>query len=460
MTIMGWRLAGLVGAVLLGAGGAAAQQPAPVTVELPYESFTLANGLRVLVHEDHSAPLVAVNVWYHVGSRNERPGRTGFAHLFEHLMFEGSANVPEGQIDQLVLTAGGSTPNGTTSQDRTNYFQVVPSSGLELLLWLESDRMGWLLPTMTQEKLDAQRDVVKNERRENYENRPYGLAYPTLLANLFPPTHPYSWPAIGSMEDLAAASMADVQDFFRTYYAPNNASLAIAGAVDPAAVRVLVERYFGEIPAGPPVPPVAAQPVRLEGDRYVTLEDRVRLPRLYMVWHTPASYAPGDAALDVAAAILGGGKASRLFASLVYDRQVAQDVQAFQSSQTLGSTFSVIATARPGTTLDELQRSVREELGRIAAAGVEDRELERATNAIETSFVDDLQRVVGKADRLNHYLFHTGDPGYAARDLARYRTVTAADVQAAVATYLAGAPAVVLSVVPEGQAQLAATEAP
>lgn len=439
----------------------ASQERARATVDLPFVTFTLPNGLRVIVHEDRSVPLVAVNIWYHVGSKDERPGRTGFAHLFEHVMFEGSANVAEGQFDELLEAAGGNN-NGSTSVDRTNYWETVPSSALELALWLEADRMGWLLPAMTQEKLDGQREVVKNERRQSYENRPYGLAWERILAELYPPGHPYRHPTIGSMADLDAATLEDVKDFFRTYYAPNNASLAIAGDVDADSVRVLVERYFGEIPPGPPVPRVEAPPARLESTRHLVMEDRVQLPRLYMAWHTPSSFEEGDAEMDVAASILADGKVSRLYRKLVYEEQLAQDVSAFQESKLLGSTFYVVVTARPGVGLARLEAAVRAELEAIATQGIEPRELERAKNKIETAYVDALQRVGGfggKADRLNQYLFYAGDPGYVEEDLERYRRLTPSAVQEAVRRHLVDAPAVVLSVVPEGRQELAAKEA-
>ncbi len=424
-------------------------------LELPYETFTLANGLQVIVHEDHRVPLVAVNLWYRVGSMNERPGRTGFAHLFEHLMFEGSAHAPKGTFDELLESVGGIN-NGSTTTDRTNYYAMVPASALELALWLESDRMGWLLPAMTQEKLDAQRDVVKNERRQSYENRPYGLAFETILAALYPPDHPYHWPVIGSMADLDAASLEDVEEFFRAYYAPNNASLVIAGAVDAGAVRPLVERYFDGIPSGPEAPAVSGREVRLDADRVRVLEDAVELPRLYMAWHSPAFFAEGDAALDLAGSILSDGKVSRLHRSLVYERRIAQDVQAFQNSGKLGSSFFVIVTARPGISLGELEREVRRTLESVASDGVETRELERARNQLETEFVDGLQEMIEKADRLNLYAYYTGDPGYVAEDLARYRRLEPADVMDAVRRYLVEAPAVVLSVVPRGRRDLAA----
>ena len=447
----------LAGAALVLAAPLAAQET-QMELSLPYSEFTLDNGLHVLVHEDHSVPIASVNVWYRVGSANELVGRTGFAHLFEHLMFEGSANVPEGEFDNLLESAGGIN-NGSTNSDRTNYWETVPANALELALWLEADRMGGLLEAMTQEKLDAQRSVVQNERRQSYENRPYGLAWETILAELYPPSHPYSWPTIGSMVDLDAASLEDVSNFFRTYYAPNNAILAVAGDVTVDQVRAMVERHFSHIGRGPAIPAIQASDAALDADRRRVLEDDVTLPRLYMAWHSPGYFQPGDAEMDVLASVLADGKTSRLYRRLVYDRQTAQDVSAFQSSGQLGSSFWIIVTARPGVDLDEMETAVREEVARLAAEGPSQRELERSVNGIETGFVDALQTVGGfggKADRLNLYEFYVGDPGYVERDLARYSAITTGALRAHAQRYLDGKSSVILSVVPRGERGLAA----
>lgn len=453
------RVAACLAILGIAAPGLAAQQDGGrVDVHIPYTQFTLQNGLNVIIHRDRALPVASVNVWYHVGSKNEKPGRTGFAHLFEHVMFEGSANVPEGDFDNLLEAAGG-VNNGSTSNDRTNYWENVPSSALELALWLEADRMGFLLETMTQEKLDIQRDVVKNERRQGVDNQPYGLAWETVYAALYPPDHPYHWPVIGSMEDLSAATLDDVKDFFRTYYAPNNASLAIAGDVNETQVRRLVEKYFGDIPAGPPIPAVTAPDPTLAADRKLVLEDAVQLPRLYVAWHSPKGYTDEDAVLDVLASVLTEGKNSRLHKRLVYDEQVAQDVSAFQDGNELGGTFWIIATAKPDVPLEGLARAIREELDGLVAGGVTAQELQRAVNGVETSFVRSLERVGGfggKADRLNEYHFSVGTPGWVRHDLARYQRVTEAAVTGAAAQWLAGKPAVWLSVVPSGRVELAA----
>lgn len=426
-------------------------------IRLPYELITLDNGLRVIVHEDRRAPLVCVNVWYHVGSKEEVPGRTGFAHLFEHLMFTGSEHVPEGRFDVMLEEIGG-TNNGSTSTDRTNYWELLPSNGLDLALWLEADRMGGLLPAITGAQLEAQRDVVRNERRQSYENRPYGLASETLLAALYPDGHPYSWPVIGSMADIGAATLDDVHAFCRQYYTPNNASIAIAGDVDAAHVRSVVEQYFADIPAGAAVPRPASSPVSLETTNRIVMENDVSLARLYIAWHSPAVFADGDAALDTAAAIIAHGRASRLHRSLVYEKQLAQAVSAWQDSAVLGSTFRIVVTARPGVSLSVIEPIVRAELEAMAN-GVGSRELERARNGIETGFVDSLQNVGGfggRADQLNTYLFHTGEPDYAAADLRRYLELTTADVERHVREHLLR-PTVVLSVVPLGRSDLAAS---
>jgi zinc protease len=428
-----------------------------MTITLPCELFTLDNGLRVIVHEDRRTPLVCVNLWYHVGSKDETPGRTGFAHLFEHLMFEGSEHAPAGLFDQLLEEHGGIN-NGSTSPDRTNYWEVLPSSAMDLALWLEADRMGGLLPAITAAQLEAQRGVVQNERRQSYENRPYGLASETLLALLYPPGHPYSWPVIGSMADITAATLEDVHRFCTTYYTPRNATLSIAGDVPAAHVRERVEHWFGDIPPGTDVAHVSAAPVRMNGERRGVLEDEVQLPRLYMAWHSPAAFAAGDAALDIAAAVLAHGRAARLYRTLVYERQVAQSVAAYQGSALLGSTFRVVVTARPGVSLADMEEAVRAELDSIARDGVTQRELERALNGNETSFIDSLQNVGGfggRADQLNLYHFHTGEPDFFGEDLMRYQRLTPDDVGAAVRQYLQ-ASAAVLSVVPAGRGDLAA----
>ena len=433
--------------ILAASIGLGAQRP---TLSVPHTQFTLANGLNVILHRDASVPVVALNLWYHVGSGHERVGRTGFAHLFEHVMFEGSMHVPEGSFDSW-LEAAGANNNGSTTVDRTNYYIDLPSNALDLALFLESDRMGYLLDDKAPDKINGQRDVVKNEKRQSVDNQPYGQAFIELPAMLYPAAHPYSWSTIGSMEDLTAASFEDVARFFRTYYVPNNASLVIAGDIDIDATRKLVEKWFSEIPRGKPVPGLAPPTPVLDGVKRKTITDRVQLPRLYMGWHTPSFMKPGDAALDIVANLLAGGKNSRLYRRLVYDLQIAQDVSAFQQSQALGSNFFVITTARPGQSLDKLQAVIDEELDKLRAAAPEAREMTRALNQFEANFFRGMERVggfSGKADRLNSYYMATRNPDYFEQDLARYRAVTTADVKAAVDQYLPKDRRVELSVVP------------
>jgi zinc protease len=429
-----------------------AQVPERLTV--PFTQFTLPNGLRVVLHEDRSVPVVSVNVWYHVGSGREKPGRTGFAHLFEHLMFEGSGHVKEGDFDNLLEGAGGEN-NGSTDLDRTNYYITVPSSALELALFLESDRMGYLLEAMSPAKVDGQRDVVKNERRQGVENQPYGQAFLTLYKMLFPEGHPYSWPTIGYMEDLTAASYDDVTDFFKRYYGPNNATLVVAGDIEIQAARALVEKWFSDVKRGPDVAALDAAPVRLAKVEAQTITDRVQLPRLYLAWVTPPEFAPGDAELAVVADVLAGGKSSRLYKRLVYDLQIAQNVFAFQQSSALNSGFAIVATARPGHTLDEIRKVVDEELDALRKAPPSQRELERSLNGIEAEFYGAIERVHGfggRADQLNAYVTATGNPDYFAEDLARYQALSVSDLQAAILTWLPADRRVELSVVPAAPA--------
>jgi len=435
--------------------GLTAQAAAPLRV--PYETFTLPNGLQVIVHEDHSVPVVSVNIWYHVGSGDERAGRTGFAHLFEHIMFMGSQHVPTGEFDKLLEAAGGDN-NGSTTEDRTNYFEDAPANALPLMLWLDSDRMGFLVPEITAEKVDLQRGVVQNERRQSYENRPYGLAEENILKRLYPATHPYSWPVIGSMVDLSAATLEDVRNFFRTYYTPNNATLSIAGDVTPGDARQLAQKYFGDIPKGPTVTRPTPPPVLLTADVYATLEDRVQTPRVYNAWHTQKAFAPDDAGLDVLANVLAGGRSSRLYRRLVYELQIASDVVAFQDGSRLDGKFELWVTARPGHNLGELQRVVDEEVRKVADAAPTLREVQRAQNTFEAQFLSRMERVGsfgGKADQLSFYAYFVGTPDYFQRDLDRYLKVTPADVQRIARTYLTSAHRVVLSVVPQGKPELA-----
>ena len=420
------------------------------SIDLPFTKHTLANGLDVIVHEAHQVPIVAVNLWYHVGSKNERPGRTGFAHLFEHLMFEGSEHCVGGYFPPLQRA--GALLNGSTNTDRTNYWEVVPTSALDLALWMESDRMGYLLPAVTPERFETQRDVVLNERRQNYENRPYGMAMIAIASTLFPPDHPYHWVTIGAADDIRQMQLEEVQEFFRTYYHPANASLALAGDIDAATAFQLAERYFGQLPPGPTPPHIDAA-AGLARERRLLLEDRVELPRVYMAWHSPAMFATGDAELDLFADLLANGKTSRLYRRLVYERRIAVDVSAFQSSRELASFFLIAATATPGLSLTELAAGVDAELQTLFESGPSDSEMERAAAQIEAHFLYRLQTVGGfggKSDQLNAYNVFRRDPAFFSRDLARYQEATAEDVRTAATSYLRFDRRIILSVVPRG----------
>lgn len=425
----------------------AAAQSVP---RIKVEKYTLSNGLEVILHEDHTTPIVAVNTWYHVGSGDEKVGRTGFAHLFEHLMFMGSQHVPTGQFDQMLEAAGGNN-NGSTTEDRTNYYETVPSNALALALYLDSDRMGYLLPALDSAKVDIQRDVVKNERRQRVDNVPYGKAWETILSTLYPKDHPYSWPVIGSMADLSAASLSDVKNFFRTYYAPNNATLTIVGDFNPDSARALVGRYFGDIPRGPALP-ARPQPaaVAVARDTFTVLQDRVQLPRVYYTWPTVKTFTRDDAPLTVLASVLADGKNSRLYKKLVYDLQVAQDVNAVQNGSRLAGVFQITVTARPGQSPARIDSLVRAELANVERDGITARELARVQNSTRSSYLAQLASDYATGDLLNMYNYFVGTPDYVQQDVARYDAVTRADVQRAARTYLEK-PKVVLTVVPEGE---------
>jgi zinc protease len=426
-------------------------------MNIPYSRQTLDNGLDVLIHEDHGCPIVAVNLWYHVGSKNETPGRTGFAHLFEHLMFEGSQHYDKGYFHPLQ--EAGALLNGSTNADRTNYWEVVPRNALELALWMESDRMGYLLPALTDAKFENQREVVLNERRQNYENRPYGFAGMAVMAALYPPDHPYHWMTFGTADDIRAAHIDDVRAFFQTYYRPRNASLALAGDVDADEAIDLATRYFGELDAGNDPPPVDAPAVApFRNDKRLLLEDRVELPRLYLSWHSPSIFATDDAELDLVAEILASGKTSRLYRTLVYQNRVATEVAASQSSRELGGYFQIIVTAAPGRTLDELERAISDAIQSLIDTGPTVNEMERCQAQAEANFVFRLQTVGGfggKSDQLNAYNVFVGDPGFFDRDLDRYRRVTGDSVQRVAREWLQPERRLLLSVVPRGRSALA-----
>jgi predicted Zn-dependent peptidase len=428
--------------------GAAAEVPAP---RIPYERYTLPNGLQVILAEDHSVPFVWTNVWYYVGSKDETPGRSGFAHLFEHLMFQGSEHSNTDYFKPLQKV--GATINGTTNLDRTNYFEGVPAEQLPLALWLESDRMGFLLPALDQSKLDNQKAVVRNERRQRYDNVPYGQAWPLLLENVFPAGHPYHIATIGKHEEIEAASLDDVKAFFQKWYVPSNGSLVVCGDFDPKTARKLVERYFGDLPTVPrPEHAPAPAPVVLAAEKVVTATDDVPFEKVWIAWPSAAVYAQGDAELDVLSHALAGGKDSRLYRKLVQELQVAQDVEATQQSLTLQSMYTLEATVAPGHTGEEVLAALDAVLADVREKGVTADEVSTARTVYEVGFHGSLATTQGKADRLNAYAFGRGEPDWVAQDLARYAVVTPEAVQAATRTWLPADKRIVLRIQPEAVA--------
>jgi zinc protease len=409
-------------------------QSKTVLPKINYKQYQLKNGLRVVLHQDDSTPIVSVNVFYHVGSKNESPGKTGFAHLFEHMMFQGSKNF---EVDYLsALSETGASVNGTTNEDRTYYYETVPSNFLELALYLEADRMGNLLDAMTQEKLDNQRDVVKNERRQRVDNQPGGTAFERIGELMYPKGHPYNWSVIGSMEDLSAASMEDVKSFFRTYYVPNNAVLVLAGKFDEKQARSWIEKYFGPIAKGTDINrPNAPQPA-LSGEVRKVYEDTVPLPRLYMVWHSVPQNTPDEAALDMLSSILSAGRGSRLQSNLNFGKELVQQIFASNQTNEMAGLFQVSATARPGKSLDEIEKEINAELERIKTAPPTSEEMSRALNGIESQAVFRLQTVLGKGGQLASNTGFLNKPDNFQASLDEYQKVTPADVQRVAAKYL------------------------
>jgi zinc protease len=439
---------------------AAAQRPAEATqgssgtIKIPFETYTLPNGLTVILSPEHSTPTVAVNVWYHVGSKNEVVGRTGFAHLFEHVMFTGSGHVPYGLHDKYTEGVGGSN-NGTTSNDRTTYYETVPSNYLEVQMWLESDRMGFLLDTLDIAKLNAQRDIVKNERRQGVDNQPYGRSDEIISQAMYPATHPYSWPVIGSMQDLSAASEDDVKNFFRLYYAPNNAFLSIAGDFEPAQAKALVTKYFGDIPRGQPITRPEIGLVTLEKETRLVYEDHVQVPRLYIQWPTVSEKNDDRFALNVLGDILSGPRTARLSKSLVYDTQAAAAVRASQDTAEDAGQFGVVITPRPGHTLTELENASDAIIEKLKSDGPTAEEVQRATAGLELAFVSSLQSNLGKAFTLADGAGFHNDPGYFQTEYRKSMEVTAAEVKRVANKYLTRG-RVVLSIVPMGRIEDAA----
>ncbi|KAF0141300.1 MAG: M16B family peptidase [Stygiobacter sp.] len=415
-------------------------------LNLQYEKYKLGNGLEVILYQDNSLPSIAVNIWYRVGSANEVKSKTGFAHLFEHMMFQGSENIPKEGHFRYIQEAGGNL-NGSTSIDRTNYYETLPSNYLELALWLESDRMGFMLPGLTQEKLDNQKDVVMNERRQRYENQPYGLSWEILFSNLFPEGHPYSWPTIGWMEDIAKFMLDDVRNFFKTYYVPNNATLVVGGNFETASTKDLVEKYFGGIQAGNSIPEIVVEKQTLNEPKKVVHKDNVQLPRIYLAWHTDKAFSADDAILDILSEVLSSGKSSRFYKSLVFEKQIAQDVSSFQYSARLAGSFIVASTAKPGVELDTIKEVIFERIQDLIQNGIKEEELLRSKNSVISSFVYSLQKLDTITDQMNHYNFYLGEPNSFSSDLARYESVTGEEVISTAKKYLLN-PFVELHIIP------------
>ena len=415
-------------------------------LNIPYEKYTLQNGLEIILHKTSSLPLVAANLWYKVGSANEWEGKTGLAHLFEHMMFQGSENVPKEMHFRYIQEAGG-TLNGSTNTDRTNYFEKVPSNYLELVLWLESDRMGLLLPALTQEKLNNQIDVVRNERLERYENQPYGLAWEILISNLYPKKHPYSWPTIGFLQDISY-SLEEVKNFFKTFYSPSNATLVIAGDFDAAITKELVEKYFGDIISNG----VSSNPhpveAKLEKEIYIERKEDVQLERIYFAWHTDPAFEKYDAALEVLSDILTGSKNSRLYKNLFFDKELVQDVTSYQHSGKYGGIFIIIATAKPGTELSEIKEEIFKEIKNITANGITDKELIKSKNGIKSGFIHSLQNIDSLANQLNYYNFYLNEPNSFTFDLRRYEEMTPFLIKESAGLHLTK-PFVELRIIPE-----------
>ncbi len=418
-------------------------------IRIPFERYTLANGLNVILSVDRTIPQAAVDVWYHVGSKNEVPGRTGFAHLFEHVMFTGSGHVPYGMHDRLTEGVGGNN-NGSTSNDRTNYFENVPSNYLESALWLESDRMGFLLDKLDEAKFGAQRDIVQNERRQGIDNQPYGRAFEILTAATLPDANPYSWPVVGYMADLQKATVEDVKQFFRLYYAPSNATLAIVGDIDPGKVKAWVTKYFGDLPRGAPITRPAVPPVTMAAEQRLVFEDHVQVPRLYLAWPAPGEDNDDTHALDFLSEILTGPRTARITKALVYDQQSAANVSAFNDTNEQLGAFVIVITPRPGHTLTELEAATDSIIQRLQRDGPTADEMQRTSAGLEFDFVSALESNLGKAEILTSGLVFHGDAAYFRTQYAKLKAVTAADVQRVANKYL-GAGRAVLSIVPDGK---------
>lgn len=404
-------------------------------LNLGYVKGKLQNGLEYILYQDNSLPLVSVNIWYKVGSAYEKKGKTGLAHLFEHMMFQGSENVPKEMHFKYIQEAGG-TLNGSTSTDRTNYYEKLPSNNLEVALWLESDRMGYFLPALTQEKLDNQKDVVRNERLERYDNQPYGLAWEILNKNVYPENHPYSWITIGHLKDIESYTLYDVKHFFQTYYSPNNASIVVAGDINKEKTIDLINKYFGEINSFKVDSHPQRHSVKLKNNVYVEHVDDVQLERLYLSWPSDFIFGKDDASLEICSDILSGSKNSRLHKKLVFDLQIAQDVTSFQYSGKFGGQFIIISTIKPGQDTNKIKQLILDEINEIATNGVTEKELEKSRNGIKSQFVYSMQNLDTVADHLNYYNYHLGEPNSFEFDLNRYNSVTNDSLKNALQKYL------------------------
>jgi zinc protease len=404
-------------------------------LNLGYVKGKLQNGLEYILYQDNSLPLVSVNIWYKVGSAYEKKGKTGLAHLFEHMMFQGSENVPKEMHFKYIQEAGG-TLNGSTSTDRTNYYEKLPSNNLEVALWLESDRMGYFLPALTQEKLDNQKDVVRNERLERYDNQPYGLAWEILNKNVYPEDHPYSWITIGHLKDIESYTLYDVKHFFQTYYSPNNASIVVAGDINKEKTIDLINKYFGEINSFKVDSHPQRHSVKLKNNVYVEHVDDVQLERLYLSWPSDFIFGKDDASLEICSDILSGSKNSRLHKKLVFDLQIAQDVTSFQYSGKFGGQFIIISTIKPGQDTNKIKQLILDEINEIATNGVTEKELEKSRNGIKSQFVYSMQNLDTVADHLNYYNYHLGEPNSFEFDLNRYNSVTNDSIKNALQKYL------------------------
>jgi len=456
MRLLNHRALALATIAVASAAPLAAQRPAasrPDAINIPFEKYTLPNGLTVILSPDHGTPRAVVDVWYHVGSKDEKPGRTGFAHLFEHVMFTGSGHVPYGLHDRLTEGVGGGN-NGSTNNDRTNYYETIPSNYLESALWLEADRMGFLLDKLDSAKFAAQRDIVQNERRQRTDNQPYGRTHEIITVALYPAENPYSWPVVGYLPDLQASSLEDVKDFFRLHYAPNNATISIVGDFDPAQAKQWVAKYFGDLPRGRAITRPQVSPPTITKEKRLVYEDRVQVPQLQITWPTVGLRHRDDLVLDVLAEILAGSRTARLTKALVYDSQVANSVGAFQYSRDLLGDFRLTIVPRPGNTLTAIEAAADSVIERLKHEGPTAEEMQRALAGIEFTFVSGLESMLGKAETLNSGQVVHGDPGHYRTQYNRLRAVTAADVKRVANTYL-GAGRVVLSTVPMGKTDLA-----